>query len=340
MRQQQGMTLLKPLFRNFNTMKKELFKRHLSIIMSYMPDGQVLRVLGQNERYTIDPESGIIVDTTSAIMNEETGEVEDYGLKANLRDVRQLEYNVVAEEAPGNMTKRMMELQALLEMQEQVPVPPEQIIEKMEISASEKTRWLDYIAQQEESQAQQQEQMMQKEMQYKERELGQRDKELEQDFLVDMTKIKQMAEKDEKALNTKFAQMEVQQKQALLQFSQQMAQIASQADQEESQARAAAQSLEIDATKGALDLTQDAVAADQDLVQDEMQHAQGMYQDDAKHAQNMRFTQEKNAIALKGAEEKNTQAIKFAKEKAAQAAKQAKEQGGAKDGKGKPTTDA
>jgi hypothetical protein len=88
MRQQQGMTLLKPLFRNFNFMKKELFKRQLSIIMSYMPDRQILSVLGQNDRYEIDSESGVIMDTKTE-------------MTAEIRDVRNLEYNIRAEQAPG-----------------------------------------------------------------------------------------------------------------------------------------------------------------------------------------------------------------------------------------------
>ena len=131
-------------------MKKELFKRQLAIIMSYMPDEQIIKVLGQNDRYQIDPQSGIITDMMSA-QQDEQGNVVGYTRQADLRDVRSLEYNVVAEEAPGNMSKRMMELQALLEMQERLPIPPEQIISKMELSATEKDRWLEYIKQQEQA---------------------------------------------------------------------------------------------------------------------------------------------------------------------------------------------
>jgi hypothetical protein len=119
MRQQQGMTLLKPLFRNFNNAKRELFKRQLAIIMSFMPDQQILRVLGQNDRYQID-QSGVITDTET-------------GMVANLRDVRNLEYNVISEPSSANVSKRMLELEALLQMQERIPVPPQQIISKLEI---------------------------------------------------------------------------------------------------------------------------------------------------------------------------------------------------------------
>lgn len=185
LRQQQGITLLKPIFSSFNLLKKELFKRQLAIIMAYMPDAQVLRILGSNDRYQIDPNTGIIIDQMT-------------GSQANLRDVRNLEYNIVAEEAPGNMTKRMAELAALLEMQGQgFPVPPEQIIEKMSISESEKVRWLKYISDQQQAQSQAQDHAMQMEMSVKDRELKNAEQKTMYDFLADMAKIKQMTQKDE-----------------------------------------------------------------------------------------------------------------------------------------------
>ena len=102
LRQQQGVTLLKPLFKNFNLMKKNVFQRMLSIVTAYMPDEQILRILGESDRYQID-ETGIITDK----MTE---------MQADLRNVRDLAYNVKSEQAPGNMTLRMMELSALMEM--------------------------------------------------------------------------------------------------------------------------------------------------------------------------------------------------------------------------------
>jgi hypothetical protein len=210
MRQQQGMTLLKPLFRNFNFMKKEIFKRKLAIIMEYMPDKQILQVLGQNERYSIDPQSGVITDNQT-------------GHQAELRNVRALEYNVVAEQAPGNTTTRMLELQSMLEMMQTLPVPPEQIIEKLDIAADEKARWIEYISQQQQAQAEQQEEMKNLEVQFKERELGQTDQKNTMDFLIDMAKLKQMAEKDEKALVTKFAQIDQGKQANILQFAGNMA---------------------------------------------------------------------------------------------------------------------
>jgi hypothetical protein len=232
LRQQQGITLLKPLFKNFNQMKKELFKRLVSIIMKFMPDGQMLRVLGQNDRYQIDPQTGIIVDTLSGQQDPESGEV-SYDLQANIRDVRMVEYNVIGEQAPGNMTKRMLEMQSLLEMQEAgIPVPPEQIIEKMEITASEKERWIQYIQQQQQAQQEQQDMMLQLEKAFKERELAQEDTKQKMDFMVDMTKIAQMSEKDNKSMETKFAQMNSAERSNVMNFAAQMLQLAATVDKE------------------------------------------------------------------------------------------------------------
>jgi hypothetical protein len=185
LRQQQGITLLKPLFRSVNNMKKELFKRQLSIIMAYMPDSQILRILGGNDRYQIDAQSGVIVDQMTKS-------------QASLRDVRNLEYNIIGEESPGNMSKRMLELTALLEMQKSgFPVPPQQIIEKMSISESEKIKWLQYMDQQSQSQQQQQQEMMQIQMQIQDRELKIKEQANQIDFLLGSAKIKQAAQKDE-----------------------------------------------------------------------------------------------------------------------------------------------
>jgi hypothetical protein len=232
LRQQQGITLLKPLFKNFNQMKKEMFKRLISIIMKFMPDGQMLRVLGQNDRYQIDPQTGDVVDMLSGQEDPETGEV-TYSLRANIRDVRMVEYNVIGEQAPGNMTKRMLEMQSLLEMQEAgIPVPPEQIIEKMEITASEKERWIQYIQQQQQAQSEDQERILALETEFKKRELDQNETRDKMDFMVDMTKIAQMSEKDNKSMATKMAQMNSSEKSQVMNFAAQMLQLAATVEKE------------------------------------------------------------------------------------------------------------
>jgi hypothetical protein len=329
LRQQQGMTLLKPLFRNFNFMKKELFKRQLAIIMSYMPDRQVLKILGQNERYKIDRESGIITDMLSEQVDEESGEVY-YTRQADLRDVRSLEYNIVAEQAPGNLSKRMMELQALLEMQERLPVPPEQLIEKLEISATEKERWLEYIRQQEEAEAMQQQEEVEKEDQFRDREISVDEQKNEMDFMIDMAKLKQMAEKDEKAMATKFAQMKQDEKSEAVNIAMQIMQ----ADLKEREANQKIeadgvlmqQKISADGVAAAQKIEADGMADAQDIAQDGERHRQEMAQMEAKHKRELEFMEKKNALLLKAAKDKAEQDIKLAKKKAKE---------GGDDGKGK-----
>jgi hypothetical protein len=80
LRQQQGMVLMKPLFKSFNKLRKGLFRRALSIIMEYMPNEQIMKILGENGRYIMDKEGNIA--------DQETG------LQANLRDLKNVEYNI------------------------------------------------------------------------------------------------------------------------------------------------------------------------------------------------------------------------------------------------------
>jgi hypothetical protein len=309
LRQQQGITLLKPLFSAFNRMKKELFKRQLAIIMAYMPDEQVLRILGSTERYQIDKESGIIVDQVSQ-------------LQAEFRDVRNLEYNIKSEEATGNMSKRMMELTALLEMQKQgLPVPPTQIIEKMEIPASEKQRWIEFIQQTQEQQAQKEQQMLQAEMQFKDREIAVKENANQLEYMIDAAKLNASVEKDKDKLVAEYKALSIEEQQVMLTFMIEMLKIAQEEEQAKQELRKVQQEME-----------QDAKSASQDLKQDA-----------AKHNQDIKFTKEKQALDLKAAKEKQDQAMKFAKEKAAQAKKQGEanaralsRQQGPSSGKAKP----
>jgi len=186
LRQQQGLTLLKPLFKSYNNMKKDLFVRQLSIIMEYMPDQQILRILGSGDRYDIDPTTGIITDKLTK-------------MQANVREVKNIQYNVIAEESEGNMTKRMLELTALMEMQKGgFPVDPLQIIEKMHIPESDKQRWIQYIQQQQQAQQEAMSQETKFAMEQAAAQLSLEDKKIVMNFLVSIAKLKQMAEKDEK----------------------------------------------------------------------------------------------------------------------------------------------
>jgi hypothetical protein len=192
------MTLLKPLFKAYNRMKKGLFKRQLAIIMAYMPDAQIKRILGQNDRYQIQPD-GTIVDMASMVEQEDpqTGEIVQVPtLTANIRDVRNIEYNLAAEEAPGNMTKRMLELTALMEMQAQgFIVDPNQIIDKMDIPASEKKRWMDYIAEQQQQNAQKEEEQIKTQVALESEKIAVTKEGNMLDFMSDMAKVKQEIKK-------------------------------------------------------------------------------------------------------------------------------------------------
>jgi len=225
LRQQQGITLLKPLFRNYNEMKRGLFKRQLSVIMAYMPDNQIQRILGQSDRYQIDRERGLVIDATS--VDQQTGEPTRV---ADIRNVRDLDYNVKSEQAPGNLTKRMLELSVMLEMSQNFPVPPEQIIEKLDIAETEKAQWMEFIQGQQQAQQTQQQKMVKLEAGFKDREIKVDEQKNLLEFLVDMTKIKQMAEKDEKKLMTDFKKLSQEEQADLMNFAAQMAQVAAQAE--------------------------------------------------------------------------------------------------------------
>lgn len=189
LRQQQGVTLLKPLFKSFNYMKQELFKRQLAIIMAYMPDEQWLRILGQNDRYTID-EQGIITDQLT-------------GLQANIRDAKTVEYNVTGEGTQSSMSKRMMELQIYMEMMQSqiMPVPPKLIVERMELPESQKIEWLQYIEEQQAASQQQQEEMLALEAEQEDRKIAVDEQKNIMEFLVDVMKIYSSGVKDEAKIN-------------------------------------------------------------------------------------------------------------------------------------------
>jgi hypothetical protein len=281
LRQQQGITLLKPLFKSFNRAKKELFKRLLAIIMAYMPDEQIMRILGQNERYQVDHNSGIIVDLPTK-------------MSAEFRDVRNLEYNIKAEEAPGNMSKRMLEMTALLEMQQQgFPVDPMQIIEKMDLSAREKQRWIEYIQNQNQAQAEQQQQMLAAEMQFKEREMADKEKQTQLGFMVDMTKITQMADKDNKKMAEDFAKLAQEDKHKLMEFVIELIKIANEEAQNEA-----------DVAKKEVEMKATALKASQDIQIAEAKHRQAMAHTEAKNKQAISSQKEKDKVAVQKAKQK------------------------------------
>jgi hypothetical protein len=218
LRQQQGLTILKPLFRSYNKAKKELFKRRLAIVMQFMPDDQILSILGEGDRYQIDKQSGTLQDQKT-------------GMTANLRDLRNVEYNIAAEEAPGNMTKRMLELSMLMEMmQAGMQVDPLAIIEKLDMPASDKARWMEFIQGQQKSAAEQAQAEIDREMAVKDREIAVDETGNMMDFIVDMAKIKQMAEKDDKKMAESYTRMSEERKKNMADFVVRMADVLAKAE--------------------------------------------------------------------------------------------------------------
>jgi hypothetical protein len=147
LRQEQGKTIIARLFENFVKMKRELYKRKLSLIVTYMPDKQIEKILGEGERYLV--QDGMIQD-------------KKYGFSTSLRDWRNLDYNVSVEDAPGNLTKKMSELAIYMELlKSQFPVNPSSVIERLDLSAGDKADWITYIDQQKQQAQQMQQQQMQ-----------------------------------------------------------------------------------------------------------------------------------------------------------------------------------
>jgi hypothetical protein len=224
LRQQQGLILLKPLMRAYKFMQKELFKRRVAIILGYMPDSQLLKIMGEGERYAV--QNGQLIDQMS--IDEESGQPT---LVAGIRDLKNLKYNIQAEEAPGNMSKRMLEMTALLEMQKNgFPVDPKVIINKMDLPASEKKAWIAYIEGQQQAQAQAQEEAQQAEMQFKAKELEIKEQANQVrsvadqlDFFVKAAKINQMADQDEGKRNIDIMRLIAENKQEVTKFFMQLA---------------------------------------------------------------------------------------------------------------------
>ena len=157
LRQQQGMAILKPVFKSYSNMKKQLFERQVRIIMSHMPAHQIKKILGEGDRYEVEGDM-IITDKAT-------------GLKCNLRDIGNIAYDIDAEPENNSMTANALEMSTLLEMQQQgIPVDPKIVVSKTNLPVSEKTAWLQYIESQQQGaqeQAQQEIQLKQQEMQMK-----------------------------------------------------------------------------------------------------------------------------------------------------------------------------
>jgi len=184
LRQQQGMTILKPVFKSYERMKRELFRRQISIITQHMPLRQIAQILGQGDRYVIDENVGTIEDTSTNLI-------------CNIKDLRTLEYDIDGEPEGASLTKNMMELAVYTEMQKNgFPVDPAVIISKTNLPMSEKIGWIQYIENQSKSQSEQAQQQFALEKQ-KLDQLHQRELvKLKLDAMIASKKIENQQEKD------------------------------------------------------------------------------------------------------------------------------------------------
>jgi hypothetical protein len=98
------------------------------------------------------------------------------------------------------------------------PVEPSVVISRLDLPASEKKKWLQFIEGQQQSQQQMVEQQQQQEQANKDRELSLDEKKAIMEFIIDSAKVNQQAEKDEKKMATSDAQIEQASNAAILSF--------------------------------------------------------------------------------------------------------------------------
>ncbi|MBU0476373.1 MAG: hypothetical protein KKF62_19660, partial [Bacteroidetes bacterium] len=158
LRQQQGLTIIRRLFKSNKQMKRALYQRLISIIMKYMPEAQFKRILGENDRYVF--RGNLIVDKKK-------------GFIAPIRNLKDLKYNVNVVESASNMTKRMTELAIFMDMvSKKFPVDPKTIVKKLDLSENEKTEWIEFITKGEQQAAKNAQTQMQMKMQEIQSKLG------------------------------------------------------------------------------------------------------------------------------------------------------------------------
>ena len=127
------LTMMAKLFKNHHRMQVQLAKRIYAIIMAHMPDTQIQRILGGSDRYVFDGDE--IIDTKN-------------NLRAPIRNMRDLNYNIDIEESPTNMTKSMAQLAVFIEMMSKgFPVDPKAVVSRLDLPESDKQEWTAYIEQ-------------------------------------------------------------------------------------------------------------------------------------------------------------------------------------------------
>lgn len=128
LRQNQGATILRPLFKQFKKMEEEIYRRVIHIVSNHMQPEQIYEILGADAERLMQ--------------------------SVDLKDLSNLKYNVDVEELPGSQTKRMMELSVFIEMMQYgFAVDPNVVISKTNLPESEKQGWIKYIQDQQQAQA-------------------------------------------------------------------------------------------------------------------------------------------------------------------------------------------
>jgi hypothetical protein len=182
LRQQQGMAILKPVFKAYNVMREEIFKRLVAIVMTHMPSQQIMKILGEPGRYTID--NGLLTDTKT-------------GLQANIRNAQNIAYDIDTEPETASMTQNALELATFMEMGKNgIPIDPKVMIGKTNLAISEKIRWVKYIEAMEQSQAEAAQHEMDMQMKENERKHEIEMKKLDIQLAIATRKAEDQREKD------------------------------------------------------------------------------------------------------------------------------------------------
>jgi outer membrane protein OmpA-like peptidoglycan-associated protein len=201
MRQQQGLILLNNIFDNHHRTIKKMAERVFAIIMAYMPNAQIRRILGDSKNYIF--KGDLVADVKNKVV-------------APLRNIKDLKYNVDVRESPANMTKTMAQLAIFMDMMSKgFPVDPEVIIEKLDITQAEKTKWIEYVKQTQQSQTQSQQAQLQLKAQADQGKLQIAEKKLELDAQkgqagtgMEMEKLRQKELEDRRNFDMELAKLD------------------------------------------------------------------------------------------------------------------------------------
>ena len=173
LRQQQGLTILSPLLTAYRNFKIQFTEKLLHLITAYMPDSQIQRIIGSDDKIKI--QDGIIYDV-------------EKGFEAPIRDIKNLKYNIDYEESPSNLTRTMYELAIYMDAKKAgFYVPEEVIIEKSDLPITEKRKWLESLQQFKQNQIQ----MAQMQIQLEQAKVQLEQARIQQDGQINMAKIQQ-----------------------------------------------------------------------------------------------------------------------------------------------------